>query len=255
MARGNSDAAVGPTAEDEALQQRIMAREKAIRKLFRPLEEWLGDTKHYFTHEFPEELSPRLAEVPEESLICPPVVIVVPLIRQLSYSIGELSLKHMYLSLMATATDGRDAQGVHPSYVDAVSRLSSKEARLLPMVLGQLQMPIAQVAWMSEDGLSTVLGRHLLDVNERGTGLPSTDVDFGLWVDNWIQLGLVEVDYSVEWTGDSSYQWVERRPEFLAWQAQFETSISFEKGVLRVTDFGTRFARAIGPRDSLIAIA
>ncbi|MDO8731688.1 MAG: DUF4393 domain-containing protein [Actinomycetota bacterium] len=241
-------------ADVEELQRRIFAREKAIRKLFRPLEAWLGDLKNYFTREFPEELSPRLAEVPEEALICPPVVIAVPLMRALSYSVGEPALKGIYLSLMATATDGRDLQGVHPAFIDAVSKLSAKEARLLPMVLGQLQMPIAQVAWVSEDGQSTVLGRHLLDVNDRATGQPSADVDFGLWVDNWLQLGLVEVDYSVEWLGESSYQWVERRPEFLAWKAQFESSVNFEKGVLRVTDFGKRFARAIGPRDLLVAI-
>ncbi|MDP2013431.1 MAG: DUF4393 domain-containing protein [Actinomycetota bacterium] len=243
------------TADAEDMQRRVFAREKSIRKLYRPLEDWLGEHKHYFTHEFPEELSPRLVEVPEASLVCPPVGIVVPLIRRLSYSRAELSLKNMYLSLMATATDGRDAQGVHPSFVEAVARLSAKEARLLPMVLGQLQMPIAEVAWKSDDGQSTVLGRHLLDVNDRGTGQPSVDVDFSLWVDNWIQLGLVEVDYSVEWTGETSYQWVQRRPEFLAWKAQFESSISFDKGVLRVTDFGKSFARAIGPRDSLVVLA
>ncbi len=242
-------------ANVEELHRRIWAREKAIRKLFRPLEPWLGDLKNYFTHEFPEELSPKLAEVPEESLICPPVVIVVPLMRALSYSVGEPVLKGMYLSLMATAADGRDQQGVHPAFISTVSNLSAKEARLLPMVLGQLQMPIAQVAWMSDDGQPTVLGRHLLDVNDRGTGQPSTDIDFAFWVDNWKQLGLVEVDYSVEWHGDSSYNWVQRRPEFLAWQAQFESSVTFEKGVLNVTDFGKRFARAIGPRDSLAAIA
>lgn len=254
MASSESASVSESAAKAEDLQRRIIAREKAIRRLFRPLEEWVGDDKHYFTHEFPEELSPRLAEVPEESLICPPIVVVVPLIRRLSYSVAELSLKGMYLSLMATATDGRDVNGVHPAFVDAVARLSAKEARLLPMVLGQLQMPIAQVAWLSEAGQTTVLGRHLLDVNDRATGQPSADVDFGLWVDNWIQLGLVEVDYSVEWLGENSYQWVERRPEFLAWKAQFESSISFEKGVLRVTDFGKRFARAIGPRDWLSPI-
>ncbi len=255
MASSEIASGTDSAADAADLQRRVIAREKAIRKLFRPLEDWLGEDKHYFTHEFPEELSPRLAEVPEESLICPPIVIVVPLIRHLSYSLAELSLKNMYLSLMATATDGRDAQGVHPAYVEAVARLSAKEARLLPMVLSQLQMPIARVAWKSQDGQSTVLGRHLLDVNDRGTGQPSADVDFGLWVDNWIQLGLVEVDYSVEWSGPTSYQWVERRPEFLSWKAQFESSISYDKGVLRVTDFGTRFARAIGPRDLLVALA
>jgi len=231
------------------------ARERAVRTLFKPLEQWLGDTKHYFTHEFPEELSPLLIEVPEASLVCPPVVVVVPLMRSLSYSLGEPGLKSMYLSLMATATDGRDAQGVHPSFISVVERLSAKEARLLPMIMGQLQMPVAQVAWLSPDGSSTVLGRHLLDVNDRATGQPSEDVDFGLWVDNWIQLGLVEVDYAVQWSGENSYEWVERRPEFLAWKAQFDASVRYEKGVLRVTDFGKRFGRAIGPRDALIALA
>ena len=243
-----------PSADAHELHQRVWAREKAIRKLFRPLESWLGELKNYFSHEFPEELSPKLVDVPEESLICPSPAIAVPLMRALAYSVRELSLKHMYLSLMATATDGRDAHGVHPAFITTVTQLSAKEAGLLPMVLGQLQMPTARVAWLPEDGQHTVLGRHLLDVNDRATGLPSVDVDFGLWVDNWIRLGLVEVDYAVEQLGQASYSWVESRPEFLAWQSQFESGVSFERGVLRVTDFGTRFARAIGPRDSLVSI-
>jgi len=241
-------------ADAQALARRAQAQEKVIRKLFKPLESALGDLKHYFTDDFPEELALRLIEVPEDALICPPTVIVVPLIRALSYSVEEPGLKAMYLSLMATATDGRDKQGVHPAFVTAVAGLSAKEARLLPMILGRLEMPIAQVAWVSPDGQSTVLGRHLLDVNDRSTGQPSTDVDFGLWVDNWVRLGLVEFDYSVELVGESSYEWVERRPEFLAWQAQFESRVRYDKGILRVSDFGKRFARAIGPRDSLLAI-
>lgn len=241
-------------ADAEALAQRAQAQEKAIRKLFKPLEGVVGDLKHYFLHEFPEELAPRLIEVPQDALVCPPTSIVVPLMHALSYSMEEAGLKAMYLSLMATASDGRDKQGVHPAFVTAISGLSAKESRLLPMVLGQLQMPIAQVVWISPDGQSTVLGRHLLDVNDRATGQPSTDVDFGLWVDNWVRLGLVEVDYPAERVGQSGYEWVERRPEFLAWQAQFQAQVRYDKGVLRVTDFGKRFARAIGPRDSLVAI-
>lgn len=245
-----------PSAPDAAQAQLLQAdaRERVIRRLFKPLEAWVGDSKHYFTHELPEELAPRLVEVPQEQLVCPPVVIVVPLMQALSYSLGAPGLKAMYLSLLATATDGRDAQGVHPAYIDVVSRLSAKEAQLLPMILGQQQMPVAQVAWLSPDGSPTVLGRHLLDVNDRATGEPSQDVDFALWVDNWVHLGLVEADYAVELTGDASYLWVERRPEFLAWLAQFESSVRYDKGILRVTDFGKRFGRAIGPRDSLIAI-
>ena len=60
-----------PSPDEHELHQRIWAQEKAIRKLFRPLEFWLGDLKNYFTHEFPEELSPKLVDVPEQSLICP----------------------------------------------------------------------------------------------------------------------------------------------------------------------------------------
>ena len=42
-----------PSADAHELHQRIWAQEKAIRRLFRPLESWLGDLKNYFTHEFP----------------------------------------------------------------------------------------------------------------------------------------------------------------------------------------------------------
>jgi hypothetical protein len=70
------------------------------------------------------------------------------------------------------------------------------------------------------------------------------------WVDNWVRLGLVNVSYVEFASGLGRYDWVEKRPEYihlteiLAGDTR-DSTIEFNKGVLRVTDFGQQFLSAI----------
>jgi hypothetical protein len=55
------------------------------------------------------------------------------------------------------------------------------------------------------------------------------------WVDNWIRLGLVSVDYDKELVGEALYDWVERRPEVLALAAENDDKqrVEWRRGVGR----------------------
>ena len=68
-------------------------------------------------------------------------------------------------------------------------------------------------------------------------------------IDNWARLGLVEIDYKQHLTRPAAYDWVETRPEFIKLREQYEhdnIKLTYQKGIIRCTYFGQRFAAAIG---------
>ena len=68
-------------------------------------------------------------------------------------------------------------------------------------------------------------------------------------VDNWLRLGLVEVDYGKQLIGVDAYAWVEKRPEYFNLRSQREDDkniLSFGRGVIGRTALGLQFAKAAG---------
>ncbi len=74
------------------------------------------------------------------------------------------------------------------------------------------------------------------------------------WVDNWTRLGLVGVDYGERFSDDERYEWVEGHPLIRRLREEEGEKITYDKGLLRATDFGKRFARAVDVRSSETAI-
>jgi hypothetical protein len=71
----------------------------------------------------------------------------------------------------------------------------------------------------------------------------------GAMIDNWVRLGLVEVDYDKHFADENNYIWAEKRPEYLRLSEsppQDGMKIGYEKGIMVQTELGKRFARAIG---------
>lgn len=68
-----------------------------------------------------------------------------------------------------------------------------------------------------------------------------------LYIDNWTRLGLVEADYQTYRVGDGMYEFVTSRPEYLKHVSAAAEGwvLGFEKGILRITDFGCKFKEAI----------
>ena len=69
-----------------------------------------------------------------------------------------------------------------------------------------------------------------------------------VWVDNWVRLGLIEVDYTRHLVSDERYLWAEERPE-LERLGRSDTrgkgAFTLGKGMVRTTDFGKRFLVAV----------
>jgi Abortive infection alpha len=77
----------------------------------------------------------KVADIPDENLITPPASIAVPALQGLSYTFEEPNLKEMYLNLLATASDDRQADQAHPAFAEIIKQLTPNETLVLNSAL------------------------------------------------------------------------------------------------------------------------
>lgn len=207
--------------------------------------------RKYFAERFQQDLSAKAAAIPSEQLVEPKASIAGPALQGLAFTHEEPNLKEMYLSLLATAMDGRVAADAHPAFVEIIKQLNSEEAQLLQELLrtqGALPIVEVRVTKISEQGWEVLEG-HLMSLSDQVTKAPVENKRQAAMVDNWVRLGLAEVDYTKQIMGDGVYAWVDQRPEYLRHKAQYEnetTKVSFQHGVIGRTALGIQFGRAVG---------
>jgi hypothetical protein len=246
------------TAEDtpemkaaaRSMAARVAVKERVKLKLYQPFARMLGVSKAYFEDTFPLDMAAKIADIPEEHLITPPASVAVPALLGLSYTFEEPSLKDLYLNLLTTASDDRSAGQAHPAFADIIKQLSSSEAQLLNQMLpfAVTNVPVARVMERIADPSGAVQVRisHLLPIFD-SQGDPEEYPQVSTWVDNWQRLGLVSATYrDFVVGGDNAYDWVEARPEYIRLvEDPHVAELTFDKGVLKATDFGWQFFHAV----------
>ncbi len=204
----------------------------------------------YFSGRFQQDISAKTSTIPLEQVVEPKASIAGPALQGLAFTHEEPNLREMYLSLLATAMDGRVAADAHPAFVEVIRQLSSEDAQLIQ---GALQS-VAAIA-IVEIRLNTVgqqgyrtLARHVLNLTNSTTNAPVENPQLAAMVDNWVRLGLVNVDYMTKITDLAAYEWVEQRPEVIRFRQTYENEtqkLDFANGILIRTAFGAQFARAV----------
>lgn len=207
--------------------------------------------KAYFGDRFQADLSSKAAGIPPEKLIEPKASIAGPALQGLAFTHEEPNLKDMYLSLIATAMDGRKVNESHPAFVEIIKQLDSEEADLLRGVLRSTNaIAIVEIreTKVGKPGWFTI-ARHLLNLRHSATNEPKENPGIAAMVDNWVRLGLVEVDYAKHLMGKDSYSWVDSRPEYKKLcdaQTEDGVKITTQNGILVRTALGLKFAQAAG---------
>lgn len=236
---------------------RRLAVEVQLRlKVWQPLGRLFGVKHDYFESQFEDDMASRLSNVPEEDLVEPRGSIAGPAIQGLGFTLEEPELRAMYLSLLATASDKRVAEAADPSFAEVIRQLSAEEARVLPQVLSDRQWhPIIEIRRKARPPASGYhrLNTHVLNWMALDTATDAAPGEVAaperaLFVENWLRLGLVTVDYQMQMTDATHYEWVDTAP--LVVMARQEHDDEVERihcglGVLAVTDFGRAFARAV----------
>lgn len=205
----------------------------------------------YFSEKFQQDISQKTSVIPPEQIIEPKASIAGPTLQGLAFTHEEANLKDMYLSLLATAMDGRVAAEAHPAFVEIIKQLNSEEANL---IRGVLQSPTAiaivevRITKVGESGWG-VLATHMLDLRDSETDTSIENPKVPAMVDNWVRLGLVNVDYAKHLNAVGSYSWVENRPEVTRYRQELENDerkISFTNGIILKTALGVQFSKAVG---------
>lgn len=205
----------------------------------------------YFAEKFPQELSQKAAAIPDENLVEPKASIAGPALQGLAFTHEEPKLKDMYLSLLVTAMDGRSAFDAHPAFVEIIKQLTSEEAAFLKELLSiGAAIAIIEIR-KSENNVAgyNILEKHIVNLRDMKSGAEIENSAFPAMIDNWIRLGLVEVDYTIHLISETSYAWVNSRPEYIRHLGALKSeqeNISFQKGMLIRTALGSQFARAVG---------
>lgn len=218
-------------------------------------------SRDYFEFQFADEMADRLRDVPEEELVTPRGSVAGPAFQGLGFTVEEPELKAMYLNLLATASDKRVNEAAHPSFAEIIRQLSAEEARALNGVLAARSHPIVEVRLKSPgtdddpvDGFR-IIATNVMNWLEQ-TGTPESPVarqaaapERAMFVDNWIRLGLVNVDYMAHLTDESRYSWVDTAPIVMEAREKYDEDdqqlVTCQRGYLQVSDFGLAFHRAV----------
>jgi hypothetical protein len=207
--------------------------------------------RKYFAEKFEEDISVKASKIPPEDLIEPKASIAGPTLQGLAFTHEEENLKDMYLSLLATAMDGRVTSNAHPAFVEIIKQLNSEEANLIKGVLkSSTPLPIAEIRLSTPNNNGwNPLSKHLLNILNDQTQLPEINERLAAMVDNWVRLGLVEVDYTTHMMSENSYAWVKERPEVERLKSIHEKdgrTLMFTNGIMTRTALGIQFAKSVG---------
>ncbi|SFV64117.1 hypothetical protein MNB_SM-6-984 [hydrothermal vent metagenome] len=204
----------------------------------------------YFSEKFEKDLSEKADKIPFEDIVEPKASIAGPTLQGLAFTHEEENLKDMYLSLLATAMNGKTSEEAHPAFVEIIKQLTSEEAHLLKSVLssnGPIAISEIRLKEDGEQGWKTLL-KHLIDVSNSKTGEAVENNRYPSMIENWIRLGLIEVNYTQHIADKTAYDWNKTRPEVNKLRIQYETESSkiiFQNGILERTALGEHFAKAV----------
>jgi hypothetical protein len=246
----------------ESYAKRIAIKQAILLRLWAPFRRFIGaDSDYFISQQFAGDLAEKTAHIPVEHLAAPHPTVAIPALEALSYSHDEPNLKEMYLNLLAAAGDDRRSDDAHPSFAEIIKQLSPGEAGQLREFLSLEHLPVARLKLMTAlPGQSFQVMRHHVLNWHTPEGEVLDDDLLDVFVDNWIRLGLAAISY-MEFVTDipdvaDPYHWVTERPEFIRLRDQGAAMepprpATFDRGILRRTEFGVRFARAVMELDSL----
>ena len=207
--------------------------------------------RRYFSEKFQSDLQDKTRTIPVDQIVEPKASVAGPALQGLAFTHEEPNLREMYLSLLATAMDLRVASTAHPAFVEIIKQLESEEAHLLRLMLrASGPLPIVQVrtTTVGVNGWREI-ATHIMDLRDSESAQPVENPNLPAMVDNWLRLGLVEVDYGKFVVGEERYAWVENRPEYKRLKTENESEekkVTYERGCMIRTALGLKFAAAVG---------
>ena len=105
--------------------------------------------------EYKKQIAKKIAEIPEENLIEPPVRIVGPAIEASKFFIEETTCREMFAQLIASSCNSAVSGAVHPSFPEIIKQLSPLDARFLLLFKKQSTFPIVELTEKDANGIES----------------------------------------------------------------------------------------------------
>ena len=202
----------------------------------------------YFSERFESDIGEKINKIDKRKIIEPKASVVGPVLQGLAFSHEENELKEMYLNLLASAMNMDKTQSVHPSFVEIIKQLTPYEAKELKYLLNETNSPIVQLTFILKDRGFRIFKKHILDLVDEETQKPVIENKYPTYIENWIRLGLIKVDYTVYLVNDDVYSYIKDRPEYKQAEEMVRNNDDFkrleiEKGKIEITSYGKEFYR------------
>ena len=205
----------------------------------------------YKLEQFALDLQSRIEARKDGAIKVPDIEIVGPVLEAMRYTIDNTELRELYMELLATASDEKREQIVHPSYVEVIRRMSSFDAKLFRFLAPNKGYVLAANPKI-----------HISNSNKYYVNaMPDWFVSPPDFIDDIFmlsaslvrlgQFGLLDLMYDRSATG-ADYSWVLESPLLKRQMHDFmegkdaNVSIQFTKSVVVINDNGRQFASACG---------
>lgn len=163
-------------------------------------------------------------------------------VERLHYLEDEPNLAELFEELLISIIDSSKKYINHPAYVEVLKQISNQEAHNLKLIFSHSPNSIAicNFGFKHHNGGTIPLLKYCLPI-------PFSEIPAQA-LENWERLKLIEIVIDLEWiTDDSSYKYAQDILSALEKEnASYAEHLEIRKGVLRFTEFGKNFAKAVG---------
>lgn len=198
-----------------------------------------------------EELKSKYEEIPEEFRVEPSSYISLKGVNELTYSLEEEHLKKMFQNILISDMDSRKKNRILPSYIEIIKQLSKDDAEFLKLLYesDNNKGGIAEILIILKEKDETKgydpLDEYIIYNYENKNGITKYNLLKlnKLVIDTLLMHRLIDVKFDIYLARSSAEE--EYNTLFNSVKNNYEekdnTFISYEKGVICITEFGKNF--------------
>lgn len=208
-------------------------------------------------NKFKEDIVSKVAEIPVERVVDPPLNIVGPTLEAAKYHIEHDEIRELFAQLIASSMDSETQELTHPSFVEVIKQLSPFDAKILKLIKTNSSLPIASIrAYLDSD--KTKISRPYSLIIDDIIPFPDMNIanchHYRSAIKNLQRLSLITIDYINVVDGDNHYSLLDNHPilqeciyEYRNHSALSKRSFEYRGGNWNFTVYGHMFIDSCYP--------
>lgn len=205
--------------------------------------------------ELRNRLETRLAKIPPENIVSPPLQVVGPILEKYKFVHNSEDLSQMFINLLANAMDKDQVEKAHPSFVNIISELSPDEAKLIQMIKKEVALPKIDLIKKTKSNPDVESSGGYITIKNNFTvlgdkALLQHPTLTSSYLSNLERLMIIRISggsMQDSYTNTALYKELEEHQEIKEIMATSteEKTIEIVRGTIEITDFGEMFISAV----------